>query len=102
MHVEVRPKQKKSEEELPTDRVREAVKNHYQLDVERIERIAYGLWEESFSVWTSSQRYYVKRFYAKWRLQARYEEMLTGLTLSQELRRKGFPAQLSPRGIATS
>ncbi|MFF2528413.1 hypothetical protein ACFVS2_05815 [Brevibacillus sp. NPDC058079] len=48
MHVEVRPKQKKSEEELPTDRVREALKNHYQLDVERIERIAYGLWEESF------------------------------------------------------
>lgn len=92
LHVEVRPVQKKAEGESSTDQVRVALKKHYQLDVKRIERIAYGLWEESFSVWTSSQRYYVKRFYAKWRLQTRYEEMLNGLALSQELRKKGFPA----------
>ncbi|MFI8714143.1 hypothetical protein [Brevibacillus brevis] len=53
-----------------------------------------NLSEESLSVWTSSQRYYVKRFYAKWRLQTRYEEMLNGLALSQELREKGFPARV--------
>lgn len=71
-----------------------ALKSAYGICAERVERITYGLWEESFSVWAGEKRYYVKRFYAKWRLQTRYQEMLDGLALSQQLHRDGFPAPL--------
>ncbi len=74
------------------DKLKAALREAYGFHAQQVERIAYGLWEESFSVWTREKRYYVKRFYAKWRLQTRYPDMLKGLALSQELRQKGFPA----------
>lgn len=61
----------------------------YGLAVQRVERIDYGIWEESFSVWTDQGHVYAKRFLRRDR---QIENMLRGLRLSQDLRAAGFPA----------
>jgi Ser/Thr protein kinase RdoA (MazF antagonist) len=74
------------------DKLIKALQEAYRLDVIHIDRIDFGLWEESFAVRTESGKYYAKRFWRKERIDTRYHEMLHGLILSQELRKNGFPA----------
>lgn len=73
------------------ERVPAALYQAYGLEISKIERIKYGLREECFAVWTSSKKYFAKRFWYKERIKNRYDQMLHGLELSQFLRTKGFP-----------
>lgn len=73
------------------EKVINALNKAYGLKVVGIEKIEYGLWEESFQIRTSSNKYYAKRFWKKDRIKNKYQEMLQGLELSQLLRAKGFP-----------
>lgn len=74
------------------EKVIDAINKAYGLKITEIEKIEYGLWEESFKIRTSSDIYYAKRFWRKDRIKNRYDEMVRGLELSQVLRAKGFPA----------
>jgi len=71
------------------ERLVAALASAYGLAVERAERIDFGIWEESFSVWTDRGRVFAKRFLRKDR---KDEVMLRGLHLSERLRGAGFPA----------
>lgn len=70
----------------------DALQKAYNLQITNIKRIEYGLWEESFEIETTTKKYFAKRFWRKSRIETRYDEMLRGVKLSQELRAKGFPA----------
>lgn len=72
-------------------RVIEDLYKGYGFKIIDIKKIEYGLWEESFEVQTQNKKYFAKRFWRKSRVETRYNEMLHGLLLSQELRAKGFP-----------
>ncbi len=73
------------------ERMRKALKRHYDLEVCEILPLEHGLWEESFKVQTGNTAYYVKRFWRKHRLATRYEEMQRGVALGETLRQSGFP-----------
>lgn len=81
------------------EKVVQALEQCYGLRAERIEPIAYGIWEEPFAVWAApagsgpAERFFAKRY----RCQRGLAVMQRGLSLSQELRAVGFPA---PRVIA--
>lgn len=77
------------------ERLAWALKREYGLVVEAVERIDYGIWEESFSVRTNRGRLFAKRFLRKDR---KDEHMLRGLHLGEVLRGQGFPV---PRVITT-
>jgi len=81
------------------DKLTKALEESYGLKIIKTERIEYGLWEESFSVWTESDRWFAKRFWRKERVEKRYDEMINGVELSQRLREKGFPV---PKLLYTS
>jgi Ser/Thr protein kinase RdoA (MazF antagonist) len=72
-----------------------ALQQEYGLSFDRAERIDFGIWEESFAVWTDHGQVYAKRFLRKDR---QNDHMLRGLRLSEALRAQGFPA---PRVIPT-
>lgn len=73
------------------DKLAHALEKGYGLRLVRAERIEYGIWEESFSIWTNQGRFYAKRFWNKSRLR-KQDRMLRGLGLSEWLRERGFPA----------
>lgn len=75
------------------ERLAAALRQCYGVEMERAERISYGIWEEPFRVWTSEGLLFAKRF----RRRRELAEMQRGLALSQELLAAGFPA---PRLLA--
>jgi len=60
------------------EKVIDALNKAYGLKVIGIKKIEYGLWEESFEIKTSTNKYYAKRFWKKDRIKNRYQEMLQG------------------------
>ena len=74
------------------EKVIDALNKAYGLKVIGIEKIEYGLWEESFEIRTSSNKYYAKRFRKKDKIKNKYQEMLQVLELIQLLRTKDFQA----------
>ncbi|AGK95706.1 phosphotransferase [Clostridium pasteurianum] len=73
------------------ERIINALYKAYGLQITKVKNIEYGLWEESFEVWTLTEKFFAKRFWKKDRIETRHDEMLRGLLLSQELRANGFP-----------
>jgi len=76
------------------EKLKLALKENYNIEAIDIKRIEYGLWEENFQVKSSDQNYFVKRFWLKSRLEDRYDQMIDGILLGQELRNVGIPAPL--------
>lgn len=64
------------------EKVIDALNKAYGLKVTEIERIEYGLWEESFKLRTNSDVYFAKRFWRKDRIKNRYDEMVRGKHIS--------------------
>ncbi|HYG60635.1 MAG TPA: phosphotransferase [Symbiobacteriaceae bacterium] len=71
------------------EQLAKALYQAYGLLVTESERIDFGIWEESFAVWTTQAKVYAKRFLRRDR---KTENMLRGLRLSEALRSRGFPA----------
>ncbi|HEY3365900.1 MAG TPA: phosphotransferase [Symbiobacteriaceae bacterium] len=74
---------------MTVERLARALAHAYGLVLDRADRIDFGIWEESFSIWTDQGRLFAKRFLRKAR---KTDDMLRGLRLSESLRAQGFPA----------